>query len=72
MREAVLLLAHGAPERLEDIPEYMRYVRGGRPTSEAIVNEVRERYREIGASLVFAAPFVPTIPGTDTYVSELR
>ena len=50
MREAVLLLAHGAPERLEDIPEYMRYVRGGRPTSEAIVNEVRERYREIGGS----------------------
>ena len=31
-----------------------------------------ERYRDIGGTLVFAAPFVPTIPGTDTYVSELR
>ena len=50
MREAVLLLAHGAPERLEDIPEYIGYVRGGRPTSEKIVEEVRERYREIGGS----------------------
>lgn len=31
-----------------------------------------ELYRDLGATLVFAAPFVPTIPGTDTYVSELR
>lgn len=28
--------------------------------------------REVGGRLVFAAPFVPTIPGTDRYVSELR
>jgi hypothetical protein len=26
----------------------------------------------VGARLVFAAPFIPTIPGTDTYVAELR
>lgn len=26
----------------------------------------------IGADLVFAAPFVPTLPGTDRYVEELR
>ena len=31
-----------------------------------------EAYPTIGGKLVFAAPFVPTIPGTDTYVSELR
>ena len=24
------------------------------------------------ATLLFAAPFVPTVPGTDTYVDELR
>jgi ferrochelatase len=50
MKEAVLLLAHGAPERLEDIDEYLRYVRGGRPTAPRIVEEVRHRYAQIGGS----------------------
>ena len=31
----VLLLAHGAPERIEDVPEYLSYVRGGQPVSAA-------------------------------------
>ncbi|MGC9971559.1 MAG: ferrochelatase [Bryobacteraceae bacterium] len=48
MKQAVLLLAHGAPERLEDIAEYLNYVRGGRPTPSKIVEEVRQRYAEIG------------------------
>jgi ferrochelatase len=50
VKQAVLLLAHGAPERLEDIPEYLNYVRGGRPTPSKIVQEVRQRYVEIGGS----------------------
>jgi hypothetical protein len=29
-------------------------------------------YAEIGGRLVFSAPFVPTIVGTDTYVDQLR
>jgi ferrochelatase len=49
-KQAVLLLAHGAPERLEDIAEYLQYVRGGRPTPPEIVEEVRERYAAIGGS----------------------
>ncbi len=48
MTTAILLLAHGAPERTEDIPEYLRYIRGGRPTPEKIVEEVRHRYEAIG------------------------
>lgn len=50
MKQAVLLLAHGAPERLDDIPAYLQYVRGGRPTPSKIVEEVRQRYAEIGGS----------------------
>jgi ferrochelatase len=50
LKQAVLLLAHGAPERLEDIPEYLKYVRGGRPTPAKVVEEVRQRYAEIGGS----------------------
>ena len=40
----VLLLAHGAPDRLEDIPEFLRHVRGGRPLSDRAVQEISERY----------------------------
>lgn len=50
MKDAVLLLAHGAPERVEDVPEYLRYVRGGRPTPPELVEEVAHRYAEIGGA----------------------
>jgi ferrochelatase len=50
MKQAVLLLAHGAPERLDDIPEYLTLVRGGRPTPPQIIDEVRHRYALIGGS----------------------
>ena len=47
-RQAVLLLAHGAPDRLEDIPEFLRHVRGGRPLPEHAVQEITQRYARIG------------------------
>ena len=49
-KSAVLLLAHGSPDRVEDIPEFLRYVTGGRPMPEAVVKEVQHRYGLIGAS----------------------
>lgn len=49
-RLAVLLLAHGAPERVEDVESYLHHVRGGRPVSAHVVKEVRDRYQEIGGS----------------------
>lgn len=45
---SVLLLAHGSPERLEEIPEYLLQVRGGRPLPEPAVREIRHRYELIG------------------------
>ena len=50
MKQGVLLLAHGAPERVEDVPEYLSYVRGGQPVAPRVVEEVASRYREIGGS----------------------
>jgi ferrochelatase len=47
---AVLLLAHGAPERLEDVESYLSFVRSGRPGAPGIVEEVRQRYAAIGGS----------------------
>jgi ferrochelatase len=50
MKQGVLLLAHGAPERVEDVDRYLNYVRGGRPGSPHMVEEVRHRYAAIGGS----------------------
>jgi ferrochelatase len=47
-RWAVLLLAHGAPDKLEDIPEFLLNVRGGRPLPDPVVKEITHRYSLIG------------------------
>ena len=44
----VLLLAHGAPDRLDDIPEFLLNVRGGRRLSDAAARAISERYARIG------------------------
>jgi protoporphyrin/coproporphyrin ferrochelatase len=49
-KAAVLLLAHGTPETLEEIPEYLKNVTGGRPLRESVIAEIRRRYSLIGAS----------------------
>ena len=49
-RQAVLLLAHGTPETVEQIPEYLRNVTGGRPLPDAVVAEIQHRYSLIGHS----------------------
>src|SRR5271170_2737209 len=49
-RQAVLLLAHGTPESLDEIPEYLRNITGGRPMPESVVAEIRHRYSLIGSS----------------------
>ncbi|HXX24923.1 MAG TPA: ferrochelatase [Terriglobia bacterium] len=46
----VLLLAHGAPDRLEDIPAFLLNVREGRRLPNAAVNEIVRRYGLIGGS----------------------
>jgi ferrochelatase len=46
----VLLLAHGAPARPEDIPAFLLNVRDGRKLPDAVVNEFVRRYSLIGGS----------------------
>jgi ferrochelatase len=48
--QAVLLLAHGAPTRVEDVEAYLENVRGGRPRNQAVVDEVTHRYKDIGGA----------------------
>ena len=49
-KNAVLLLAHGSPDRVEEIPDFLRYVTGGRPLPDAVIKEVQHRYSLIGRS----------------------
>jgi ferrochelatase len=41
-------MAHGTPSSLDEMPEYLRRVRGGRPPSDELVHEMRENYAAIG------------------------
>jgi ferrochelatase len=45
---AILLLAHGTPDTLSQMAEYLRLVTGGRPMSPEVVAELQHRYAEIG------------------------
>lgn len=48
MSAAVVLMAYGSPERIEDIRPYLEDIREGRPVSDKAVEELTERYRRIG------------------------
>jgi protoporphyrin/coproporphyrin ferrochelatase len=47
-RRAVLLLAHGTPGTVDEIPEYLRNVVSGRPMPQAVIEEIQHRYSLIG------------------------
>jgi len=48
--EGVLLVAHGTVERLDELPEFLRRIRHGRPASPELVAELTRRYQAIGGS----------------------
>jgi ferrochelatase len=49
-KQAVLLVAHGTPETVEQVPAYLLNVTGGRPLPPAVVEEIQRRYARIGPS----------------------
>ena len=44
----VLLMAHGTPSSMDEMPEYLKLVRGGRPASDELLAEMRHNYEAIG------------------------
>jgi len=46
--KGVLLLAHGTPERLDQMGDYLRRVRGGREPSPELLEEMTHNYAAIG------------------------
>jgi ferrochelatase len=45
---AVLLMAYGSPNRLEDVEPYFTDIRGGRTPSREAIEELTSRYRRVG------------------------
>lgn len=50
MKVCVVLMTYGSPATLDDIPGYLRNVRGGRDADPTLVAEFRRRYALIGGS----------------------
>jgi len=46
--DAVVLMAYGSPERLDDVPAYYADIRGGRPIPPEHLADLVERYRRLG------------------------
>ena len=49
-KTAVLLLAHGSPDSLDDVPEFLLQVTRGRQLPPQVIEEVKHRYNLIGHS----------------------
>ena len=48
MSAAVVVMAYGSPERLEDVPAYYADIRGGRPIRPELLEDLVARYRTLG------------------------
>jgi protoporphyrin/coproporphyrin ferrochelatase len=48
MMTGVLLMAHGTPSSMDEMPAYLTLVRGGRPASPELVKEMTDNYEAIG------------------------
>jgi ferrochelatase len=53
---AVILMAYGSPDRLEDVPAYYEDIRGGRPVRQELIDELVERYRRLGIGASDVSP----------------
>lgn len=49
-RAAVFLLAHGSPDSVDEVPEFLLQITAGRPLPPQVVEEVKHRYSLIGQS----------------------
>ena len=46
----VFLMAHGAPESTDDIPEYLKNIHGGIESTPETIQIIRHRYEQIGGA----------------------
>jgi protoporphyrin/coproporphyrin ferrochelatase len=72
-KPAILLLAHGTPDTIEEVPAYLRNVTSGRNLPDPVVKEIQHRYSLIGRSplteiTMQQAKLVADLSGLPTYV----
>jgi protoporphyrin/coproporphyrin ferrochelatase len=48
MSSAVVLMAYGSPDRIEDVPAYYTDIRGGQAVRPELLADLTERYRQLG------------------------
>jgi ferrochelatase len=48
VKAAVVLMAYGSPDRLDDVPAYYADIRGGRPIAPEHLEDLVDRYRRLG------------------------
>ena len=60
----VLLVAHGTVATLEELPDFLLAIRRGRPPSNALITEMKQRYEAIGGS--------PLLKSTEQQAAQLR
>ena len=53
---AVILMAYGSPDRIEDVPAYYDDIRGGRPVRQALVDDLVRRYAALGIGSTPTSP----------------
>ncbi|MEZ4522297.1 MAG: ferrochelatase [Thermomicrobiales bacterium] len=47
-RVGVMIMAYGGPNSIDEVPAFLADIRGGRPTSQELIDEITERYEHIG------------------------
>ena len=55
----IFLMAHGAPDSVDHIPQYIRNIRGGQDPSPGIVEAITDHYNQIGGK----SPLEPIAKG---------
>lgn len=70
LKTAVILLAHGAPLRVQDIPKYLKNIRGGTNSSTAVIQEVASRYKQIGGRSPLLDITTAQAEALETYLNQ--
>ena len=70
LKTAVILLAHGAPLRVQDIPRYLKNIRGGTNSSPEVIQEVASRYKQIGGRSPLLDITTSQAEALETYLNQ--
>ena len=70
LKTAIILLAHGAPLRVQDIPKYLKNIRSGTNSSTAVIQEVASRYKQIGGRSPLLDITTAQAEALETYLNQ--